>query len=334
LSAVSADLMSHLRYPEDLFKVQRSVLARYHVTDAATFFSAGDFWQVPPDPNQGTGSLVTGASTGALQPPYYLSIQMPGQDSARFSLTSTYIPSRGRNILKGFLAVDADAGTEKGTRRDGYGALRLLQLPTDAIKGPGQMQNDFNANPTVSKDLNLLSGSGGSSLVEKGNLLTLPMAGGLLYVEPVYVRSKTETSYPVLQRVLVGFGDKIGFAPTLDGALNQVFAADGTSAPASPTPGGGTGATPSPGASPQASPSPGVADPAAALAQALADAQRALVDSEAALTAGDFARYGEAQQRLKNAVERAITAQQELGVTQSSATVPSTPSPSATASSG
>ena len=56
-----------------------------------------------------------------------------------------------------------------------------------------------------------------------GNLLTLPVGGGLLYVQPVYVRSTGETSYPLLQKVLVAFGDQIAFEDTLDTALDVLF---------------------------------------------------------------------------------------------------------------
>jgi uncharacterized membrane protein (UPF0182 family) len=317
LSAISADLMSHLRYPEDLFKVQRALLARYHVTDPAGFFSGGDFWQVPPEPTAETGA---GAPR---QPPYYLSIAMPGQDEPRFSLTSSFIPPQGgRNTLKGFLAVDADAGSAAG-RKSEDGTLRLLQLPTDAIKGPGQMQNDFNANPRVTSALALLRGGAtGASSVESGNMLVLPVADGLLYVQPVYVRGRGETSYPLLQRVLVGFGDKIGFAPTLGEALNEVFGTTGTGSGSGETPG-----TDDPGGS------PGTGGAEADLQAALAEALQAVKDSETALAAGDFTKYGEAQRKLKDAVTRASAAQARLGETSSGATAPAaSPSPSASPS--
>jgi uncharacterized membrane protein (UPF0182 family) len=321
LASVGAGLMSHLRYPEDLFKVQRALLARYHVTDAGSFFSAGDFWQVAPEPTTPSGTT--------RQPPYYLSIQMPGQDEPRFSLTSTFIPPQGgRNTLKGFLAVDADAGNTAGKKREGYGTLRLLQLPNDAIKGPGQMQNDFNANPRVQNELALLRGGAtGASTVENGNMLTLPLAGGLMYVQPVYVRGRGETSYPLLQRVLVGYGQRIGFAATLPEALNEVFGTGASGGTGGST--GGTGGSPSPGASPGASPT--AASAQAALQDALADALQAVKDSESALAAGDFTKYGEAQRRLKDAVQRASEAQSRLGTTSSGATAPSpSPSPSPT----
>ncbi len=217
-SEMSGALMSHVRYPEDLFKVQRELLGRYHVTNADNFFTNNDAWSVPNDP--------TVKEEGVKQPPFYMSLQMPDQDKPAFQLTSSFIPQvvngNARNVLYGFLAADSDAGNQKGVKADSYGQLRLLQIPPEAnVPGPGQAQNKFNSDPTVSQALNLLRQ--GASAVLNGNLLTLPVGGGLLYVQPVYLKSTGETSYPTLQRVLVAFGDKIGFAPTLDEALNQLF---------------------------------------------------------------------------------------------------------------
>ena len=155
-------------------------------------------------------------------------LQTGGSDEPVFSLTSTYIPagSSTREILTGFLSVDSDAGRTKGVRGPDYGTIRLQELPKDSnVPGPGQAQNNFNANADVSKELNLLES--GSTQVERGNLLTLPLGGGLVYVEPVYVKSSGATSYPLLKKVLVAFGDQVGFANTLNEALNQVF--DGNS---------------------------------------------------------------------------------------------------------
>ncbi|MDR1862233.1 MAG: UPF0182 family protein [Candidatus Ancillula sp.] len=227
VSEISGDLMSHIRYPENLFKVQRALLANYHVTDAGAFFSGSDFWQVPTDPtNSGT---VTAAKTGTKesgvkQPPYYLTLQMPGNKQPVFSLTSTFIPGGGakREILTGFLSADSDAGSQPGVIGPNYGKLHLLELPKNTtVPGPGQAQNNFNANADVSKELNLLSGT--SSSIIRGNLLTLPIGGGLVYIQPVYVQSTGTTTFPLLKKVLVAFGDKVGFADTLEAALNQVF---------------------------------------------------------------------------------------------------------------
>ena len=248
-SEMSGALMSHVRYPEDLFKVQRELLGRYHVTNPDSFYTNIDAWSVPNDPT---------VKDEVKQPPYYMSLKMPDQDKPAFQLTSSFIPQvvngNARNVLYGFLAADSDAGNQKGVKADSYGQLRLLQIPPETqVPGPGQAQNKFNSDPTVSQALNLLRQ--GASAVLNGNLLTLPVGGGMAYVQPVYLRSTGETSYPTLQRVLVAFGDKIGFAPTLDEALNQLFggnsgAAAGDSAnkgqtPATPTTPGG--ATPPPG---------------------------------------------------------------------------------------
>jgi uncharacterized membrane protein (UPF0182 family) len=302
ISQIDGQLMSHLRYPEDLFKVQRQLIQRYHVTDAGAFYGQQDFWAVPNDPTRGKE---------LLQPPYYLTLQMPGQTSTSFSLTSTFIPAgRTRQVLTGFLAVDADAGDDPGKPRPGYGKLRLLQLPRDTvIAGPGQVQNTFNSDPTVSQVLNLLAQS--NTTVERGNLLTLPLAGGLLYVQPVYVKSAGGSSYPLLQKVLVSFGDKIGFADDLDAALDQVFGSSTS---------GGTTTPPSTGTGNQAA--------MTRLQTALQNAVTALKDSDAALKSGDFTAYGAAQKRLSAAVQEANAAQAAVA-SQPAATPSATPKSSA-----
>jgi uncharacterized membrane protein (UPF0182 family) len=318
LSAISGDLMSHVRYPEDLFKVQRKLFARYHVTDPAAFYGGGDFWRVPDDPTQ----------TGAVdQPPYYLTLQMPGQKQPSFSLMSTFIPTGGgtRDVLTAFAAVDADAGSTAGVKRDGYGVMRVLALPKDTVvSGPGQVQNNFNANPAVSTNLNLLRQ--GNSKVESGNLLTLPVGGGLLYVQPVYVRgSGTTTSYPLLQKVLVSFGDQIGFADTLDEALDQVFGGNSGASAGDAGTGNGGGETPT---------VPPAQNAGADLKQALADAQKAIQDGQAALAKGDFAAYGEAQKRLQDALSRAVEADAAVsaagGTPTATPTAPATPTATTT----
>ena len=106
-----------------------------------------------------------------------------------------------------------------------YGQLRLLELPRDStVPGPGQVDNAFKANAEISRELNLLNQ--GNSRVLYGNLLTLPVGGGLLYVQPIYVQAASGTQYPRMQKVLVAFGEQIGFADTLSEALDQVFGGD------------------------------------------------------------------------------------------------------------
>ncbi|MGL5856890.1 MAG: UPF0182 family protein [Angustibacter sp.] len=328
LSRISADLMSHLRYPEDLFKVQRSLLARYHVTNPGSFYGGQDFWRVPDDPTR---------SSEVDQPPYYLTLKMPGQDDAQYSLTSTFIPSGSgtRNVLTAFAAVDSNAGNQAGRKRSEYGTLRVLALPKDTVvSGPGQVQNNFNANPDVSQDLNLLRQ--GNSRVQPGNLLTLPVGGGLLYVQPVYVRGAGATSYPLLQKVLVSFGDRIGFADTLDEALDQVFGGNsGTSAGDAGADGQG-GDKPDDGATGGGTTGGEEQTPQEQLRTALADAQRAIQEGQRALAKQDFAAYGRAQAQLKTALQRAVDAEAEVQRQGGAAspTTPATPGPTTPATPG
>jgi uncharacterized membrane protein (UPF0182 family) len=245
-----------------------------------------------------------------LQPPYYLTLQTGGSDEPVFSLTSTYIPagSSTREILTGFLSVDSDAGRTKGVRGPDYGTIRLQELPKDSnVPGPGQAQNNFNANADVSKELNLLES--GSTQVERGNLLTLPLGGGLVYVEPVYVKSSGATSYPLLKKVLVAFGDQVGFANTLNEALNQVF--DGNSGAQAGDGGNqGSGGNPSDsgaaGDNADGSGSTANTNRNPELSQALQDAGKAMKDADSAMKKGDWSGYGEAQKRLEEALDKAM----------------------------
>ena len=310
LSEISGDLMSHLRYPEDYFKVQRSLLANYHVTNPSEFYTGGDQWKLSEDPTATSREL---AGSGKLQPPYYLTMKMPtgkntDQGSAEFSLTSVFIPGgEGRRAaMAGFLAVDSETGNQKGKVREGYGKMRLLALPSDTtVPGPGQVQNTFNSDPEVNRELNLQDQQG--SRVIRGNLLTLPVGGGLLYVQPVYVQSTGTTQYPQLRSVLVGFGDKVGFAPTLKDALDQVFGGNSGAVTASND--GNKNAPAAKGKeAPAATKAPSAQEK---LNTALQDAKKAMAEANTAMKAGDWAKYGQAQKSLDEAISRAVAAQEE-----------------------
>jgi uncharacterized membrane protein (UPF0182 family) len=323
MSEISSGLMSHLRYPEDLFKVQRSLMAKYHVGDPGAYYGGQDFWTIPDDPTQETQTVD--------QPPYYLSIAMPGQTTPSFSLTTTFMPVGNRPVLAAFMAVDANAGNTAGKPRAGYGDLRLLELPRDTtVKGPGQVQNDIESSNvsspgrftlTLSQFLNNNRTTG--SQIALGNQLTLPVGGGLLYVEPIYVSAKTTSSYPLARAIVVAFGNQLAWSDTLGGALDNLFggssgatAADsGTAPPATTTPPAKGGTSPGTTATP-------------ALRAALAAAQKAFSDGQAALKQGDFAAYGEAQKRLQAAIADA-TAASPSGATTLGAnpTAPPTPKP-------
>ncbi|MGM1017665.1 MAG: UPF0182 family protein [Actinomycetota bacterium] len=306
ISEMSGDLMSHVRYPTDLFKVQRDILGVYHVDTASSFAQQDNRWQTPNDPR----------SEQRLQPPYYLSLQMPGQDEPHYSMFSTFIPaSQGtasRNVLMGYLSVDSDAGAEAGVKSEGYGQLRMLEIDADTtVPGPGQVQNTFNSDAAVVQQLNLLQQ--GESEVQYGNLLTLPVGGGLLYVQPVYVQSSSGTQLPLLRKVLVAFGDGVAFEDTLTEALDTLFGGDsgasGGDGDVDPVDPVDPDAEPDTDTDAGEDPDQGTVDPDPVTdtqEAALAAAQQALLDREAALAEGDLEKFGEADKRLTAAIEQLL----------------------------
>lgn len=278
---IAPALKAHLRYPQDMFKVQRELLTRYHVTEAEQFYSGSDAWQVPDDP--------TNKDTSAV-PPYYLSLKMPGEKDQKFSLTTTFTPA-GRPNLGAFMAVDADATSKN------YGAIRLLRV-TETVQGPQQVQSELNGVPEVATFVRDLRGT--DSDIEYGNLLTVPLDGGFLYIEPVYARGGS-ANYPLLKKVAVAYGGgKPVFKDSLTDALDAVFDQNGAQQPPPTT-------TPPPGDTTK--PPPATGD--AALKAAIADAQKAYDDAEAALEKKptDWEAYGRAQTALQDALERAAAAQ-------------------------
>ncbi len=285
---IPAELLPQLRYPEDLFKVQRDVLKKYHITDPSSFFSGENFWIIPDDPTRAAGT----------QPPYYLTLQTPGSKTAAFSVTSTFAPAK-RPSLAALMVVNSEPGPD-------YGTIRILQLPSQTtIPGPVQAQNNFESDPNISSSLSLLR-RGGSDVV-LGNLLSLPVGGGVLYVEPVYVQATGGNGYPLLRKVIVSFGQQVVMADTLDQALRAVIGvSSGTqTVPSSTT----TPTTPGGATTPN---SPNNQTTAQELSSALSDASAAYAAGEAALKAGDFTAYGQAQKQLIAAITRAQQAQAKL----------------------
>jgi hypothetical protein len=288
-------LRSHVRYPEDLFKLQRDILTRYHVADPGNFYSQNDRWQVPADPTQ---------DTEEAQPPYYILAQRPGDDRATFQLTSA-LNAFNRDNLSSFISASSDPET--------YGQIQVLRLPGNTpFKGPRQVQQSFNTNDDVARDLNLFRGSDSQPVF--GNLLTLPIGeNGLLYVQPLYVEGTGQNSFPLLRKVLVNFGESVGYADTLEDALDQVFgagagdaAAGGEDAPA-PTP--TTPVTPTTPSVPTAPPADGGTPATPDMDAAVTDIQSALQALEAAQRNGDFAGQGQALEDLQAAVDAYQAAQ-------------------------
>jgi uncharacterized protein len=304
--AIPGYLLPHMRYPTDLFEVQREILAQYHVSTAQSFYGGQNFWAVPNDP---TGVAANQHS----QPPYYLTETIPGYRQPEFSLTTTFVP-RNRANLAAVMTVNSNP------TQPGYGTIRLLVLPQDAVtEGPSQVQGAFESNAAASAELTLLRRGG--SIVTLGNMITIPVGGGLLYIEPVYVTAAaagSTGSYPSLQRVFAFYaGHPVGFQPTLQEALAQVFT--GTSGQAAPSGGGGSGGSVN--------------------AQVIADlkqAQKYYADAQAALHNGDLAAYGQNIAKMEEQISNAqAAARAGHGATTSPKTSPGatpTPTPSPTSS--
>ncbi|HZQ30560.1 MAG TPA: UPF0182 family protein [Mycobacterium sp.] len=309
-SDISPDLAAHLRYPEDLFKVQRMLLGKYHVDQPVPFFNASDFWDVPLDPNP---------TASSYQPPYYIvakDIAGNGNSSA-FQLTSAM-----NRFKREFLAAYISASYGPDLK----GKLTVLTIPGQ-VNGPKLANNAITTDTAVSTYLGQI-GRDNQNRIRFGNLLTLPVAqGGLLYVEPVYASpgtSDSASSYPRLIRVAMLYNDKIAFEPTVSEALDKLFGAGAgaTATGPAPAPGGVPPAGQPPAPPPSAPPADGSDTPPAAppppsgappggplqlsaqKAAALQEVQSAMDALHQAQQSGNFTDLGNALQRLDDAMKK------------------------------
>jgi len=302
-SDITKELAEHLRYPEDLFKVQRALLAKYHVDDPVTFFSTSDFWDVPLDPNP---------TASSFQPPYYIVANNLAAEnsSASFQLTSAMNRFR-RDFLAAFVSASSDPAT--------YGKITVLTIPGQ-VNGPKLAFNAISTDTAVSQDLGVI-GRDGQNRIRWGNLLTLPVGqGGLLYVAPVYASPGTSdaaSTYPRMIRVAMLYNDKVGYGPTVSAALDDIFGPGAGATAADPSPIlGQPNAKPDETAAASAAQGNGAEVPTApvatlppggmtlssAKAAALAEVEGALSAVRDAQRSGNFAQYGAALQRLDEAM--------------------------------
>ncbi len=292
---IPEELLGHMRYPQDLYKVQRELLARYHVLEPSVFYEGSDEWVVPTNP-------VDENST-RKQPPYRLTIGREDADSPTFSLTSTFVP-RNRQNLASFMSVGADASDEET-----YGKFEILRLPGGSqVPGPQQIANNFQTNSQVATALRPFIQ--GNANVEYGNLLTLPVGGGLLYVQPLYTvrEGGGDGSYPLLRLVVVSFGSDVGIGETLSEALDDALEASGEE-PVDPD----AGETPeeTPEEEPSEEPSDGGTSaplPTEAL-ELLQQADEKFAEADRALQDGDLTGYSRAVDEARDLVERALSSQ-------------------------
>jgi len=292
---MSSDLRDHLRYPEDIFTVQATMFGRYHILRASSFYNAADAWNLSPDPGSGSPSQPLSTtqtvnaqgqvvSTGQLvrMSPIYQVMRVPGDTQQSFTLLDAFVPvSSSSQIqnLSGFMIAGSDPGH--------YGELKMFVTPRDnPPNGPAIVAAKIDAQPNISSQISLLNQNGSSVLL--GNLLQIPVAGSLLYIQPLYVQS-SRNPFPELQRVIAQYGNQSAtIDKSLSAALSALFVAPVQIAPS----GGGGSSTTLP---PQAQ---------ALLAQAQASYQQAQTD----LKAGNLGAY----QNDINALEVALQAVQAL----------------------
>lgn len=315
-SAIPAQLRAHFRYPEDLFKVQRQLLASYHVSSPQDFYSSKGFWSVPTDPTKnqdGTSDTTNNTVPDSTlnQPPYYVITQTPNQTTPTFQLTSP-LTSLARPNMAAWVSVSSDPLT--------YGQFTVLNLPNDTqTQGPVQMQSQFDSTQQFTESRTFLSNKAVSVLF--GNQLNLPLLGGLLYVEPIYTQPNGKNGYPQLVSVLTGFNNNVGFGTSLPASLASLFGSS-TGTPSTNPPGGGstsTTTTPPPTTTPTTS-----AQPPPNLTKAVNDISKALQDLQAAQKSGDYSAIGQAYTELGSAIN-------EFNAAKSSQTPsPSAPPPSPT----
>jgi uncharacterized protein len=326
---IPPELMDHLRYPEDMFKVQRYQYARYHVTDPQAWFQDNNRWEVPTDPNQGAGATT-------LQPPYRMFVTQPtGMDRTdagaktdpddipagqTWSMTSSFVPYK-RNNLAAYVSVDSDANSPT------YGRLRVIDVLDAQQPGPGQVANTMQTNNSVADQVQTFRLS--DNTLSYGNLLTVPVGDQLMYVEPVYAAqaSGSDATFPILRFVIVYYNQRVGIATNLGAALDNARA--GSPSTTNPTTGPSTGpsssSSPSTSTSPSSTPSgstPTGYPSGGTVDQLLAYAQDQFTAADAALSQQDLSEY---QRHIDNA-QKAVNEALSRGSSTLSQSTPSTPS--------
>ena len=284
-ATMPAPVAQHVRYPEDLFSIQTFAYEKYHVTDPGTFFAQGDAWAIPPDPNQ--PSVTAALSHGQEIQPYYVLMLLPGDTQPSYELILPMNPQNKQNMISLIAARSSSV----------VGGQQLIDLhfpPGALVDGVGQVHARINANQDISTAKTLLGQLG--STVSFGNLLVVPLANSLLYVEPMIVQAQSN-AVPLLEYVITATSNKVAFSTTLQGSLNTLV---GAASPTTPT---GTVST-TPGV-------PGTTTPPAATsgsAQSLA--QQALQHLQAYQQAegkGDFATAGQELAALAKVLQGAAS---------------------------
>ncbi len=292
------DIREHLRYPEDLFRIQSDIYTLYHVIDPDDFFSNVDPWQIAKDPSDSDRTLLRGEGTfiddgEAFRPmlPYYLLMKLPDDDELSFIIMQPFTP-RDRPNMVSFLV--AKSGPNE------YGEIIDFTFPAESAQpGPGQVGDFINQDTEISPEFSLLR-QGGSTVIQ-GNMLVVPVEESLLYVQPIYIRatatSDDNAGIPEFKFAIVSYNGQIEMRETLDLAIEAIFGEAIDDGP-EPGDGGGDGGTTE------------VPEEIEALLQA---AQRAFDEADVALRAGDLATYADKVAEAQGFIDRALALIGESG---------------------
>jgi uncharacterized protein len=214
-SEMPADLRRHARYPEAIFRTQAEAYRTFHMRDPQVFYNKEDIWEIARN--------LFGQS-GQPEPvkPTYVVATLPGEQQPEFLLILPFTP-RGKDNLIGWMAARCDG--------DQLGSLIFYQLPKQQLMyGPMQIESRIDQDQNISKDLTLWNQQG--SRVLRGSIIALPVTGGFLYVESIYIQA-TEARMPQLKKVVLAMGDRLIYRDTFDEALADLTGAPAAVRPAS-----------------------------------------------------------------------------------------------------
>jgi uncharacterized membrane protein (UPF0182 family) len=204
LAQMPAELRKHIRYPEDLFRIQAQIYRTYHMESPAVFYNREDLWQFPR-------SAAEGGQVASMIP-YYLVMRLPGEPQAQFFLMLPMVPSNRQNMIA-WLAARCDTPD--------YGKLIVYEFPKDKlVYGPFQIEARINQNTEISQQLSLWNQMG--SRVIRGHLIVIPIENSILYVSPLFLRAESG-QLPELKRVIAAYGDRVVMEETLGDALAALF---------------------------------------------------------------------------------------------------------------
>jgi uncharacterized protein len=270
LGEMPKDLQAHIRYPEDLFKIQALMYARFHMEDPQVFFNSEDLWVVPRLAHEGREQAME---------PYFTVMRLPGESREEFVLLSLFSPS-GRDNMIALLAARMDPPN--------YGRIIAYIFPKQKlVYGPRNIDARINQDPVISQQISLWNQRG--SRVIPGNLFAIPIEQSLIYVQPLYLAAE-QSALPELRRVVVAYGNQIAMEPTLETALGRIF-------------GGRIRGDETAARTPERGPAAGAATDGA-LSGLIQRAWDAWQKAQEALRRGDWGTYGQEQKRLEETLRQ------------------------------